>query len=116
MNIKTLGIERRKKRVRLKIVGSKQRPRLSVFRSNYHIFAQLIDDSNGKTMVAAKDSEIKEIQTKSKSEKAFEVGKLIAQKASELNIKKVVFDKNGYKYHGSVKAIATGAREGGLKF
>lgn len=102
---------RRHKRVRAKIFGTAQRPRLCVFKSNQHIYAQLIDDEKGKTLAAASDLEIKK-----SAEKTKEVGKLIAEKAKVKKIEKVVFDRGGYKYHGRVKALAEGAREGGLNF
>jgi large subunit ribosomal protein L18 len=108
---------RRKKRIRAKIFGTKDKPRLSVFRSAKHIYAQLIDDEKNKTLVSASDLELKKSRKKLKKiEKAKEVGKLIAKKAQNLKIEKVVFDRGGYKYHGRVKALAEGAREGGLKF
>jgi large subunit ribosomal protein L18 len=118
---------RRHKRLRAKVSGAKERPRLCIFRSNKHIYAQLIDDEKGKTLLAASDNELKQKGRRSSSKKekvagtgginrAFEVGKLIAQKSLEKKIEKVVFDKGGYKYHGQVKALAEGAREGGLKF
>ncbi len=117
---------RRHKRVRAKIKGTSRIPRLCVFRSNKYIYTQLIDDEKGKTLVAANDMEIKKAKTKKKKEDkkaftgkvalAYEVGKLITEKALEKKIKKVVFDRGGYKYHGRVKAVAEGAREGGLKF
>jgi len=106
---------RRHKRVRAKIFGTKEKPRLCVFRSAKHIYAQLIDDEKGKTLAAASDQEIKKGK-KSKIEIAKAVGKLIAKKALEKKIEKVVFDRGGYQYHGRVKALAEGAREGGLKF
>jgi len=102
---------RRHKRVRAKIFGKKEKPRLCVFRSAKHIYAQIIDDERGKTMVSASDLELKKQEDKAK-----EVGKLIAKKALEKKIEKVVFDRGGYNYHGKVKALAEGAREGGLKF
>lgn len=108
-------IERRKIRVRAKIFGNKERPRLCVFISQKHVYAQLIDDEEGKTLAAASDFEIKEKKLK-KIEMAKEVGKLIAQKAKAKNIEKVVFDRGSKKYHGKIKALAEGAREGGLKF
>lgn len=108
--------ERRKKRVRAKIFGTKSRPRLSVFRSNKHIYCQLIDDENHLTLVSASDRELKDLPEKNKIKIAFEVGKLIARKALEKNIQKVVFDRGPYKYHGRVKALAEGARAGGLQF
>ena len=122
---------RRHKRVRAKIFGTKEKPRLCVFRSAKHIYVQLIDDEKGKTLAAASDQEIKKGK-KSKIEIAKAVGKLIAKKALEKTttrpprpptrfargplIEKVVFDRGGYQYHGRVKALAEGAREGGLKF
>jgi large subunit ribosomal protein L18 len=108
--------KRRHKRIRAKIFGTEKRPRLCVFRSNKHIYAQLIDDEKGHTIVSASDLELKRIEKMTKVQKAKEVGKLIAKKAKEKNIEEVVFDRAGYKYHGRVKALAEGAREGGLKF
>lgn len=110
-----MGIERRRVRVRSKISGSAERPRLSVFRSNKHIYAQLIDDGKSETLAAASDVEVAKTSL-SKAEAAFEVGKILAKKALKSGIKKVVFDRGGYKYHGRVKALAEGAREGGLRF
>lgn len=148
---------KRRKRVRAKISGTNSVPRFSIFRSNKNIYAQLIDDKNGKTLVAANDKEIKskisavdgkvqnaksqlktstsakatankqnlkegkkenkkEIIKTKKIAMAYEVGKLIAEMAIKKNIKKVVFDRGGYKYHGRIKAVAGGAREGGLIF
>ena len=104
----------RHRRVRSRVTGSGTKPRLAVFRANRHIYAQLIDDETGKTLAAAASSEIK---TKGKKgEVATEVGKLIATKAAAKNITAVVFDRGGFAYHGRVKALAEGAREGGLKF
>lgn len=112
--------ERRKKRTRVKIFGTPERPRLCVFRSAKHIYAQLIDDEKAHTLVSASDLELKkrkkEKKKKTKKEIAFEVGKLIAEKALKKKIEKVVFDRGQYKYHGRIKALAEGAREGGLKF
>lgn len=116
---------RRHKRVRAKIFGTARRPRFCVFRSARHIYAQLIDDEKGRTILAASDLELgRKVKTiEGKKEKktgkiaaAFELGKLIAQKALKKKIEKVVFDRGGYKYHGRVKALAEGARTGGLKF
>ncbi len=109
----------RHKRIRGKISGTKEKPRLSVFRSSKNIYAQIINDENGKTLVSAKNSDIKEKNKESNNLKnkelsAYQVGELIAQKALDLKIKKVVFDKGGYKYHGRVKALAEGARKKGL--
>ncbi len=108
----------RKNRVRAKIFGTADRPRLSVFRSNLHIYAQIIDDTKGITLVSVHSREIKNEIKKEKGGKtaiAFAVGELIAKKAVKANITTVVFDRNGYKYHGRVKAVAEGARAGGLK-
>jgi len=138
---------RRKARQRVKISGTKSRPRLSVFRSNKHIYAQLIDDEKGVTLVVASDREIKKPKAQSSKLKvtlkesqkfsteqatqkaklkklervgkaaiAFEVGKLIAKKALDKKMEKVVFDRGGCAYHGRVKSLSEGAREGGLKF
>ena len=98
-------------RVRKKIKGTAALPRLSVFRSNKAIYCQLIDDVNGKTLAAAKSS-----GSGNKSEQAKETGKALAQKAKAANINEVVFDRSGYLYHGRIKALAEGAREGGLSF
>lgn len=105
----------RKIRVRAKIAGNAERPRLTVFRSLNHHYVQLIDDTKGVTIVSASD--IKEPKSKkNRVEKAKEVGLKIAQLAGTKGITTCVFDRNGYKYHGCVKAVADGAREGGLKF
>jgi large subunit ribosomal protein L18 len=108
--------ERRHKRVRGKIVGSAERPRLVVFRSNRGIEAQLVDDLEGKTLAAASWLHLKKSFKGSKSEQAAEVGKLLAANAKQANVETVVFDRGGYLYHGRVKALADAAREGGLKF
>ncbi len=103
-------------RIRNKISGTAERPRLNVFRSNTNIYAQIIDDISGKTLVSA-SSLNKEITGTGLNKKvAKEVGKLVAQRAVEKGIKEVVFDRGGYNYHGRVKELAEGAREGGLKF
>lgn len=107
--------ERIKAGVRKKIKGTTERPRLSVFRSNRGIYAQLIDDLKGTTVVAASSVEIAE-KTKLNMENSKSVGKKIAEKAIEAGVQEVVFDRNGYLYHGNIKALAEGAREGGLKF
>lgn len=106
-----------KLRIRKDISGTAERPRLTVFRSSKEIYAQLIDDLQGKTLLAASSNE-KEItdQKGTKSDKAKLVGKLIAEKALQAGITTVVFDRNGYLYHGRVKSLAEAAREGGLKF
>ena len=112
--VKNQKFSRRKKKVRAKIEGKKDCPRLSVFRSNKGMFLQLIDDQDGKTLVSATSNEVK--NKGKKVEVGFELGKLLAKKAQEKKIEKIVFDRGGYKYHGRVKAVADGAREGGLKF
>jgi len=108
---------RRHKRVRAKVFGTARRPRLCVFRSAKHIYAQLINDEKGQTILSSSDLELKKSpKKKTKIEIAFDVGKLLAEKAFKKLIEKVVFDRAGYEYHGRVKALAEGAREGGLKF
>lgn len=130
---------RRHRRVRAKASGTAKRPRLCVFRSARYIYAQLIDDEKSKTIISVSEKDLKKIKTittkkteakavgKDKEGKkeivragkvaaSYEVGKLIAQKALDKKIDKVVFDRGGYKYHGRIKALADGAREGGLKF
>ena len=104
---------RRLTRIRKKIAFVSDRPRLTVFRSNANIYAQIIDDAKAKTVVSANS---KEVTAKQKTEQAVEVGKLIAQKAKEKKVTRVVFDKGSYKFHGRVKALADGAREAGLQF
>jgi large subunit ribosomal protein L18 len=108
--------ERRRQRVRAKVFGTAKRPRINVFRSLQHTYVQMIDDWAGKTLVSASDLELKTKKKVTKTEKAKWVGKLVAQKATERGIKKVVFDRAGYKYHGRIKAVAEGIREGGLEF
>lgn len=121
---------KRHRRVRAKIKGTGKVPRLCVFRSNKHIYAQLIDDEKGIVLIAASDKELKskiknkkeKTQTKDKKSPssklliAHQTGQLLAEKAIDKKYKKVVFDRGGYKYHGRVKSLAEGAREGGLKF
>ena len=110
---------RRHLRVRKKVRGTQERPRLAVFRSLSHIYAQLIDDDLGQTLAAASDVEPdarKQINGKAKTEVAKLVGELLAQRAKERGITAVVFDRGGYQFHGRVKALATAAREAGLKF
>ena len=106
----------RHKRTRKKIIGTKDKPRLSVFRSLNHIYAQIINDDNGKTLLQANSLELKTTKTQTKTNTAEEVGKLLGQRAKEKKVKKVVFDKNGYKYHGRIKALANSARKEGVKF
>jgi large subunit ribosomal protein L18 len=111
---------RRRISIRKKIKGSAESPRLAVFRSNRHIYCQLINDAEGRTLAAAssKSREIEERrgELKDKTAVAREVGKLISAKASAVGCDKVVFDRGGFRYHGRVKALAEGAREGGLTF
>ena len=119
MKVKQYKNSRKKRhaRVRGKVSGTKNRPRLSIFRSNTYIYAQLVDDSAGKTLVAASDLSLdKKRKDLSKVDIAKEVGKLLGEKALKNKIKKIVFDRGGYKYHGRVKALADGAREAGLVF
>ncbi|OPJ54879.1 50S ribosomal protein L18 [Alkalithermobacter paradoxus] len=110
---------KRHRRVRKKVSGTAERPRLNVFRSNSNIYAQIIDDVNRTTLVAASslESEIKDqVKATGNKEAAKLVGKLVAKKALEKGIDKVIFDRGGYLYHGRVKELAEGAREGGLNF
>jgi len=126
---KKIKRQRRHKRVRGKIIGTVKIPRLCVFRSNKHIYAQLIDDREGKTLISASDLDIPAASAKRKQAGppksegfggkaviAYQVGEIIAQRAIDKKIKKIIFDRGGYKYHGRVKAVADGAREGGLEF
>lgn len=109
---------RRHRRVRRKVSGDSTRPRLTVFRSLRHIYAQVIDDTNGKTLAAASTLEgaAGEIKGKPRPDAAQWVGQRVAQKAIEQGIRQVCFDRSGYRYHGRVKALADAAREAGLKF
>ena len=109
--------ERRRRRIRKKVKGTAERPRLSVFRSNRHIYAQVIDDQRGHTLAAASTLEKGlDLAGMKKSEQARMVGKLIAERARQAGVEAVVFDRGGNLYHGRVKALAEAAREGGLKF
>jgi large subunit ribosomal protein L18 len=108
--------ERRHRRIRGKVVGTADRPRLAVFRSNKGIFAQLIDDESGRTLAGASWLGLGRSFKGSKTEQATEVGKAVAAAAKKAGIENVVFDRGGYLYHGRVKALAEGAREGGLTF
>jgi large subunit ribosomal protein L18 len=114
---KQLGRARRHRRVRKKVTGTAERPRLSVFRSNRHIYAQIIDDASGATLVSASTME-KDLQLagKNKTEAAAEVGRAIAGRAREKGVDRVIFERGGNLYHGRVKALAEAAREGGLVF
>jgi len=111
--------QRRHRRVRAQVAGTPVRPRLNVFRSLTHIYAQVIDDEAGTTLASASsvDAELRaEMAGKKKSEQAKIVGMAVAKRAQDKGIKLVVFDRGGYKYHGRIKALADGAREGGLEF
>ncbi len=114
MTVKTDRRSRIKAHIRHKVSGTAQKPRLSVFRSNTQIYAQVIDDVSGKTLASASSLGIKEKMTK--TEQAAKVGALIAQVSIAAGITQVVFDRNGYLYHGRVKQLADAAREAGLKF
>jgi len=109
----------RRNRVRRKVRGADQRPRLSVYRSLHHIYAQVISDENGRTLASSStmSPDLRDgLKSKGSRQAASEVGKAIARRCLELNIKDVVFDRNGFLYHGRVKALADAAREAGLKF
>jgi large subunit ribosomal protein L18 len=111
----------RHRRVRAKVSGTSDVPRICVYRSSKHIYAQLIDDSKGVTLVSITKEELKAAESVKKSDRttkvtsAYEIGKIVAKKAQDKGITQAVFDRGGYKYHGRVKAIAEGAREGGIK-
>ncbi len=116
-NFKEFRRKRIKMRIRKVVKGTPEQPRLTVFRSNKEIYAQIIDDTVGNTLVAASSKAIVESDKKvTKSEQAGMVGKLVAEKAIEAGINNVVFDRNGYLYHGRVKSLAEAARQAGLKF
>jgi large subunit ribosomal protein L18 len=122
LNQKTQARLKRKKRIRKNLAGSTRRPRLCVFRSTKHIYAQVIDDSIGETLVAASSTEKafrEKSEAKNKKNKVMDataVGQMIGQRAMEKGVKQVVFDRNGFLYHGRVKAVSEGARKAGLKF
>jgi large subunit ribosomal protein L18 len=116
MASKLAGRTRRKLRIRKKISGTTERPRLTVFRSNKQIYAQVIDDVQGSTLVESTSLKLGEAAEANKSQRAEKVGEAIAQACIGRGIKQVVFDRNGYIYHGRVKARAEGARKGGLEF
>ena len=113
---KTSRRERIKQGIRKNLAGTTERPRLSVFRSNKGIYAQVIDDTTGKTLAAASSLSKEFVASGNKVDQSKAVGKLVAEKAVAAGISKVVFDRNGYLYHGRVKSLAEGAREGGLDF
>lgn len=114
-NSQQLSRLRIKRRIRKKIHGTPERPRLTVFRSLKHVYAQLIDDKAGHTVAAASTQDAG-VSGEGLIEKSREVGKLLAERAKEAGIEEAVFDRNGYRYHGRVRSLAEGAREGGLKF
>ncbi len=119
LNFKKQARLKRKKRIRKKVFGSQERPRLCVFRSTRHIYAQIIDDTAGHTVVTASSMEKDAKEHSEKGNKtaiAKYIGKTVAKRSMEKGIKKVVFDRNGFLYHGRVKAVSDGAREAGLKF
>ncbi|CAA9457435.1 MAG: LSU ribosomal protein L18p (L5e) [uncultured Rubrobacteraceae bacterium] len=111
--VKRIQKNRRRGRIRRKISGTAERPRLSVYKSNVHIYAQLIDDLEGRTLAAADSREVEEAE--SRKDAARKVGELIASRAGDAGIEDVVFDRGGNKYHGRIAALAEGARSGGLK-
>lgn len=115
--VKQQNRQRRHSRVRARIYGTKDRLRVSVFKSNKHIFVQFIDDKAGKTILSSKivSGEKSKIRG-TKTEKAEKIGEMLAEKAKEVGIKEAVFDRGGFKYHGRIKAVADGLRKGGLKF
>jgi len=120
---KKLKRQRRHKKIRARIHGTQARPRLCVFRSNQHIYAQLIDDDKAKVLLSISDKEIKPVRAGgskkgkiSKNDIAKEVGKEIAKKALDKKIEKIIFDRSGFVFHGRIKSLADGARKGGLKF
>jgi large subunit ribosomal protein L18 len=119
MDLRKKARLRRKRSIRKRVVGSEERPRLCVFRSSKHIYAQVVDDSSGYTLAAASTME-KEVKDHSgfnnKVEVANFIGELLAKRAMEKGVKKIVFDRNGFLYHGRVKAVSEGAREAGLEF
>jgi large subunit ribosomal protein L18 len=117
VSVKTRPAKRlkRRRRVRAKITGSAERPRISVFRSNRGVFAQLIDDDSGKTLAAVNSTE-DELKTLPRMDQAKRAGELLAERAKAAGVETAVFDRGGYQYHGRVKALAEGAREGGLIF
>lgn len=115
---KIINKRQRKAKIKARVKGTAQMPRLSVFRSNTSVFLQIINDAEGKTLVSAHSRDVKNIKTEAAKvcAKEFELGKMIAEKALAKKIEKIVFDRGGCKYHGRVKAVADGAREAGLKF
>jgi len=115
-NSKKRQKEKRHRKVRAKIYGTEERPRLCVFKSNKHIYAQVINDEKGFTLVSASDLEIKDLKKDKKINLAQKVGELVAKKAKDKKIETVVFDRGGFRYHGRVKTLAEEARKQGLQF
>ncbi len=119
-DLRKIRRQRRKMHIRKNLLGNESCPRMTVFKSSKHIYAQIIDDVNGHTLIASStlDSEVKSNlkEDMNKKQESALVGESIAKKAKEKNLKEIVFDRNGYRYHGRVKALADGARKGGLKF
>lgn len=114
-SVKDVARQKKKARIRRKLAGDAARPRLCIFRSTKHIYAQVIDDVTGQTLASASTLDVDGLKNANK-ETASAIGKEIAKRAQQKNIKAVVFDRNGYLYHGRVKALAEGAREAGLQF
>ena len=116
-NARTVRRERRKKGMRKHMMGTPARPRLCVYRSLQHIYAQVIDDLAGRTLASASSLDVEAVARKGGNvATAKEIGKAVAERAKKAGVSDVVFDRNGFRYHGRVKAVADGAREGGLKF
>lgn len=116
MSVKQAKRIRRHVKIRKQIAGTQARPRFCVFKSNQHMYAQLVDDTTAKVLVSASDKDVKGSEKMKKAEIAKEVGKLVAEMAQEKKITTVVFDRAGFLFHGRIKAVAEGAREAGLKF
>ncbi|MDR1180029.1 MAG: 50S ribosomal protein L18 [Spirochaetales bacterium] len=116
IELKNAQRSRRKLRVRKKIYGTPERPRMTVFRSNKHIYVQIVDDTTGKTLVAASNLEKELAAVKNTVAEAGKIGEAAGQRMKQANITKVVFDRNGYLYHGVIKAVADGARKAGIEF
>jgi large subunit ribosomal protein L18 len=114
--MKLMGRKRRHLRIRKKVSGTEQRPRLCVFRSNRHIYAQVIDDTKHRVLFGIGSLNLKELSGKKKTDVAFEIGKKIGQTAIDKGIAEITFDRAGYRYHGRIKSLAEGARKAGLKF
>ena len=116
IELKSAQRTRRKLRVRKKVYGTQERPRMTIFCSNKHTYVQIIDDSTGRTLVAASNREKELASVRNTVSEAGKIGEAVAEKMKKANITKVVFDRNGYLYHGVVKAVADGARKAGIEF